>query len=90
MFDNTLFGSGKDGLMFVGEHLIYRSAFADPIPVPYEAIAAVKYSQLHVGKNLDKLEDTLVISKKDDSQLVIKDLTDCNYAALASVLQGID
>ncbi|AMR67332.1 hypothetical protein A0T30_13525 [Aquipseudomonas alcaligenes] len=89
LLDNTLFGSGKDGLMFVGEHLIYRSAFADPIPVSYEAIAAVKYSQLHVGKNLDKLEDTLVISKKDDSQLVIKDLTDCNYAALASVLQGL-
>lgn len=89
LFDNTLFGTGKDGLLFTGEQLIYRSAFSDPIQFPYEAIASARYAQLHTGKNLDKLEHSLIIHRKDDSQLVIKDLTDCDYAALASVLQGV-
>ncbi|HBP6021025.1 TPA: hypothetical protein L6A14_24335 [Pseudomonas aeruginosa] len=89
LFDNTLFGTGKDGLLFTGEQLIYRSGFADPIQFPYEAISSAKYAQLYTGKNLDKLEYSLIIQRKDDSQLVIKDLTDCDYAALASVLQGV-
>ncbi|QEY63782.1 hypothetical protein FXN65_17630 [Metapseudomonas lalkuanensis] len=89
LFDNTLFGTGKDGLLFTGEQLIYRSGFSDPIQFPYKAIATAKYAQLHTGKNLDKLEHSLIIHRTDDSQLVIKDLTDCDYAVLASVLQGV-
>ena len=88
LFDNTLFGTSKDGLLFTGEQMIYRSGFSDPIHFPYEAIISAKYTQLHTG-NLDKLEHTLIIERKDNSQLVIKDLKDCDYAALASVLQGV-
>lgn len=88
LFDNTLFGTAKDGLLFTGEQLIYRSGFADPIHFLYEGIISVKYTQLHTG-SLDKLEHSLVIERKDNSQLVIKDLKDCDYAALASVLQSV-
>lgn len=89
LFDNTLFGSGKDGLLFTGEQLIYRASFADPIQFPYDSIATAKYAPLQTGKNLDKVEHSLIIHRKDDSQLVIKDLLECDYAALAAVLQGV-
>lgn len=88
LFDNTLFGTGKDGLLFTGEQVIYRSGFADPIHFPYEEIRSAKYTQLHTG-SMDKLEHALIFERKDNSQLVIKDLSDCDYAALASVLQGV-
>ncbi|MEE1868471.1 hypothetical protein [Pseudomonas auratipiscis] len=88
LFDNTLFGTAKDGLLFTGEQVIYRSGFADPIHFPYEGIRSAKYTQMHTG-SMDKLEHALIIERKDNSQLVIKDLSDCDYAALASVLQGV-
>lgn len=88
LFDNTLFGTAKDGLLFTGEQVIYRSGFADPIHFLYEGIRSAKYTQMHTG-SMDKLEHALIIERKDNSQLVIKDLSDCDYAALASVLQGV-
>lgn len=89
LFDNTLFGSGKDGLLFTGEQVIYRATFSDPVQLPYEAIASAKYAPIPTGKNLDKIEHSLVIQLKDESQLVIKDLNECDYTALASALQGV-
>lgn len=88
LFDNTLFGSGKDGLLFTGEQLIYRPTFSDPVQISFEAISSVEHVQTLVGSKQDKLEHSIVVVRKDDTRVVIKSLIDCDYAALVTVLQG--
>ncbi|KJK07770.1 hypothetical protein D3C77_287030 [compost metagenome] len=89
LFDNTLFGSGKDGLLFTGEQLIYRASFSDPVAISFAAIASVQRVETWVGSKKDKLEQSLLVVREDGSQVVIKDLLDCNYEVLATVLQGV-
>lgn len=89
LFDNTLFGSGKDGLLFTGEQLIYRPSFTDPIHISYSSIASVEHVQTKVGSKQDKVEDSILVTRNDATSVVIKSLLECDYAALVSVLQGI-
>jgi len=89
VFDNTVFGSAKDGLLFTGEQVIYRASFSDPIQISYESIDAVKYVQNLTGSKQDILEHSVVVVCKDATMVVIKNLSDCNYTVLAAVLQGI-
>jgi len=88
LFDNTLFGSGKDGLFFTGEQMIYRAAFSDPVSVPFAAMTSAEYIEVISGKNNDKIEPCVRIRRKDGSVLDLKSLTDCDYKKLASVLHG--
>lgn len=88
LFDNTLFGSGKDGVLFTGEQFIYRPSFSDPIPVSYSSIARVEHVESWVGSKQDKLEHSVVVTRSDEGQVVIKDLLQCDYAKLAEILQA--
>lgn len=87
LYDNTLFGSGKDGLLFTGEQLIYHPVFSDPISVPFESMTAVEYKEVMTGKNKDKPESYVLITRKDAPPVEIKSLLDCNYRKLADLLQ---
>ncbi len=40
LYDNTLFGSAKEGILFTGEQLIYRRVLSDPISMPFASIAS--------------------------------------------------
>jgi len=87
LFDNTLFGSGKDGILFTGEQLIYRSgSFTDPVSVPFAAIAAVEYIETVSGSKGDKAEVSLLIRRKEGADLSITGLSSCNYRKLADTL----
>lgn len=88
LFDNTLFGSGKDGLFFTGEQLIYRASFADPVSIPFAAMASAEALELLSGKNNEKSEPCVRIRCKDGTALDIKALLDCDYPKLAALLQG--
>lgn len=88
LFDNTLFGSGKDGVLFTGEQFIYRPSFSDPIPVSYSSIAKVEHVENWVGSKQDKLEHSVVVGLSDEGRVVIKDLLQCDYAKLAEILQA--
>lgn len=87
LYDNTLFGSGKDGLLFTGEQLIYRPSFSDPISVPFESIQEVAYKELMTGKNKDKAEPYVLIARKEASSVEIKSMLDCDYRKLVEILQ---
>lgn len=88
LFDNTLFGSGKDGILFTGEQLIYRSgSFTDPVSVPFVGIASVEYVETVSGSKGDKMEVSLLISRKEGADLTITGLSSCNYRKLAETLQ---
>jgi len=88
LFDNTLFGSGKDGLFFTGEQMIYRAAFSDPVSVPFAEMTSAEYVEIVSGKNNDKSEPCVRIHRKDAGTLDIKSLMDCDYKQLATVLHG--
>lgn len=88
LFDNTVFGSGKDGLLFTGEQLIYRGAFADPVTISFDTIASVAHVRTVTGSKQDKVEHSISIARKNGSRLEINALQDCDYAALVAVLQG--
>ena len=87
LYDNTMFGSGKDGLLFTGEQLIYRPTFSSPIAIPFETMQAVAYKERMTGKNLDKSEPYVEIARKDQTPVEIKDLISCDHRKLAGILQ---
>jgi hypothetical protein len=88
LLDNSLMGSGKDGLVFTGEQLIYREAFSDSISVPYATIASVDYVEEAVGSKNDKVEKSVLIARRDAEDLTIRQLSYCDYQQLAETLQG--
>lgn len=87
LYDNTLFGSGKDGLLFTGEQVIYRASFSDPISIPYVDIMSVKYVETVSGEKKDKITLSVLIVRKDGSRVVIENMLNCDYKKLAEVLQ---
>ncbi|MFB4393334.1 MULTISPECIES: hypothetical protein [unclassified Pseudomonas] len=88
LFDNTLFGSGKDGILFTGEQLIYRGSFSEPVSVPFASIEAVEYVETVTGSKGDKVEVSMLIRRKDGAALPITGLLSCNYRKLVDTLQS--
>jgi len=88
LLDNTVFGSGKDGILFTGERLIYRGSFGDPISVGFREMASVEHVQTATGAKQDKIDNSILIEKTDGSRVEIKALMDCDYGALVEVLKG--
>lgn len=88
LLDNTLMGSGKDGILFTGEQIIYRASFSDPISVPYASIASADYVETLTGSKKDKIEASVLLSRRDASDLSITGLINCDYRKLAETLQG--
>lgn len=87
LFDNTVFGSGKDGLLFTGEQIIYRAAFEDPVSFEFGSISSVEYQETLTGTKNDKLKVSLSITDTDGKRVNIADLMDCDYKKLAEVLK---
>lgn len=89
IFDNTLFGSGKDGLMFTGEMVVYRPSFSDPIDVYYGSIEKAEYIAASDEPNSEKTENSVEITKQDGTKIQLKSLLDCDYIKLADIFQAI-
>lgn len=88
LLDNTLLCSGKDGVLFTGEQLIYRASFSDPISIPYSMIQSAEYVETVTGSKNDKIDKSITLSLNDDSQLSLCSLSDCNYEIFAEILQA--
>jgi len=86
LFDNTLFGSGKDGLLFTGEQLIYRASFSEPITINYVDISSVEHVEISPAGKKDKIIHSVEILLKEREKITIKDLLECDYAELARVI----
>lgn len=89
ILDSTLLGSGKDGILFTGEQLIYRPAFSDPVSLTYNSIADVEYIEKLTGSKGDKLERSISITKQDGSKISIAELVDCDYKKLTDVITSL-
>jgi hypothetical protein len=87
LFDNTVFGSGKDGLLFTGEQIIYRPSFSDPLKITYNSITSVEYIETLAGSKKDKIEKSIVLTTQDGSDVVIESLLECDYQKLTEILK---
>lgn len=90
LYDSTVFGSGKDGMLFTGEKLIYKGAFVDPIEMGYQSIRnvehKVKVEKKENGK--EKKSESIVIEYGASDSLEIQHISDCNYEKLVEVLSS--
>lgn len=87
VLDNTKLGSGKQGLFFTGEQIIYRAS-SDPIAIRYESIVSVEYIETLTGSK-DNVDPVVVINRRDNKSILIKDLKDCDYQKLVEVLKTV-
>jgi hypothetical protein len=86
LYDTTMLGSGKDGLLFTGKQLIYRVAFSDPIYIDFDSIVNVECVETLMGS---KLEYSIEVTRKDKPSVILKNLGGCNYKKLAEILQKV-
>lgn len=80
LYDDTLLGSGKDGILFSGERFIYRASFTDPVHVSFKDIKEAR-------KGKKESDDVVIVETHSGSQIVIKTTLDCDYDKLAEVIQ---
>lgn len=88
IYDNTVFGSAKDGIIFTGEKLSVKEPFENPYDVLYSDIEAVDYvEEVTVkDKGKEKRVEFVTITLKDGQRKKLKSLMDCDYKKLADVL----
>lgn len=85
LYDSTLMGSGKDGILFSGERVIYKPVFQDPIAMMYEDIDCADVELR--GKEADK--PVLVVSMKDGTAIEINETIGVEHSVLAEVITHV-
>ncbi|MEY8240450.1 MAG: hypothetical protein RPT25_08895 [Cycloclasticus sp.] len=90
LYDSTVFGSGKDGMLFTGEKIINKEAFQDPTEIPYQSIRDVEH-KIEVEKKdngKEKKSESIVIEYGATDSLEIKHIQNCSYEKLVEVLSS--
>lgn len=92
IYDNSLFGSAKEGIVFTGEKLVYKSLLTDPITVFYNQIVSAEYiEKITVNdKGKEKKEEFIKIELDNGTLIKLENLIDCNYSELALILNSLD
>lgn len=88
IYDNTAFGSAKDGLAFTGEKFVFKPMFQDPVAFEYCELESIKYVENVTvnDKGKEKKEQYIDVCKKNGDTVKIDALMDCNYKKLAELL----
>ena len=94
IFDHTLSGSCEEGLLFTGTKMIQKIMLADPVVFIYDEMQSAEWGQKYkTDKNGDsKLDYEYVEIKFKDSEkenIIIKDLSDCDYMFLEEFINKI-
>lgn len=89
IYDNTVFGSAKDGIVFTGEKLVIKEAFESPYEVYYNNIEAVEYKEdVTVNdKGKEKRTESVSLRLKSGEVKPLKSLMECNYKTLSDILK---
>ncbi|VEB95980.1 Uncharacterised protein [Cedecea lapagei] len=89
IYDNTVFGSAKDGIVFTGEKLVIKETFESPYDVFYNNIEAVEYIEdVTVNdKGKEKRTESVSLMLKSGEVKQLKSLMECNYKKLSDVLE---
>ncbi len=91
LIDSTIFGSGKDGLAFTGERMVYKPAFSSPEIVDFHEIELAEYVRnVSVNdKGKEEVEEFTVITLKKGGSVKVKSIKECNLEKLAEFLNTI-
>jgi len=89
IYDNTLFGSAKEGLVFTGEKIIYKPSSSEPTELHFNDFESVEYIEnVTVNeKGKEKREEYIEITLSSGKTVTLKDLSSCNYKQLAELLK---
>ncbi|EKO3692665.1 hypothetical protein P0F02_000697 [Vibrio metschnikovii] len=90
IYDNTLFGSAKDGFALTGEKIVIKNAFEAPFSLSFTEIEEVKYIRNVTvsDKGKEKVEQYINFIKKDGKIIKLNGLLECKYEKLAEVLNS--
>ncbi|WP_397471541.1 hypothetical protein [Rheinheimera sp.] len=90
IYDNTVFGSAKDGLAITGEKIAIKNLLADPFHINFSDLEEVKYIRnVSVSdKGKEKVEEYIEFVKKNGSVIQLNGLLDCKYEKLAEILNS--
>ena len=91
LLDSTLFGSGKDGLAFTGEKMVYKPAFESPEVVNFSDLETAEYIRNVTtnDKGKERITEYTKITRKDGSSFKVENISECNLGKLASFLNTI-
>lgn len=91
LLDSTLFGSGKDGLAFTGEKMVYKPAFESPVVVDFTELESTEYVRnVSVNeKGKEKVEEFTLVTLKNGSSVKVEHISECNLEKLAEFLNTI-
>ncbi|RKZ74671.1 MAG: hypothetical protein DRQ57_10190 [Gammaproteobacteria bacterium] len=89
IYDNTSFGSAKEGLVFTGEKIIYKPSSSEPTELHFNDFESVEYIEnVTVNeKGKEKREEYIEITLSSGKTVTLKDLSSCNYKKLADLLK---
>lgn len=89
LFDTTIFGSGKDGLLFTGMQVIYHPAFTDPIAINFEDISAVTVVDVVKDEKKGTTEKILAVMLKNGGKQDIKSHDSMSLERLKEILNTV-
>lgn len=91
LLDSTVFGSGKDGLAFTGEKMVYKPAFESPEVVNFSDLETAEYVRNVTtnDKGKESVTQYTTIIRKDGSSFKIEHISECNLMKLAEFLNNI-
>ncbi len=91
LLDSTVFGSGKDGLAFTGEKMVYKPAFESPEVVNFDALESARYVRNVTvnDKGKEKVEQFTEILLKNGGSFKVENISECNLEKLAEFLNTI-
>ena len=89
LFDITIFGNGKDGLLFTGEQIIYHPAFTDPLAIKFEDIQTVQLLDVIKDEKKGTTENILEVKVKSGATHSIKSHDNMSLPRLLEIFQVV-
>lgn len=91
LLDTTVFGSGKDGLAFTGEKMVYKTVFESPIVINFSDLEKSEYIRNVTtnDKGKEKIIEYTLITRKDGSSFKVENISECNIEQLSKFLNTI-
>lgn len=92
IYDSTVFGSSKEGLVFTKDSLFYREPLLKAIKIKYKDIKEVTYEKKKVENKKRKfeMEEMIVIKVEGEKRVVlIKNVLKVNLEVLSEFINNI-
>lgn len=92
IYDSTVFGNSKEGIVFTKESLFYRGTLLKAVEVKYKDLKEAFYSKRKVENKNRKfeIEETITLNVENGSEVIlIKNILKVNLLLLTDFINGI-